>query len=92
MIVALGGDGPSQRPNHIMTKPSLRILFFAALMAAAVPGQDANQEQLKAHRAEKEAKEVFTLAKWTFDFDLARERARKSGRRIFAYFTRSYAH
>ena len=35
--------------------------------------------------------EVFQKANWIFDYDQAREAAKKSDKLIFAYFTRSYS-
>lgn len=43
-------------------------------------------------RDEKLAKPVFQLAKWNTDYDAVRAEAKKTGKPIFAYFTRSYAH
>ncbi len=37
------------------------------------------------------ALEVFQKANWIFDYEAARAEAKKSGKPIFAYFTRSYA-
>lgn len=68
------------------------IAVLSALCAALPAQQGKSQEELKQQREEKMAKEVFTKADWTFDYDKAREQAKKSGKLIFAYFTRSYAH
>jgi hypothetical protein len=70
-------------------RPTMAIAIFLCL-GASLPAQ--NQEQFKQLRTEKMAKDVFTKAAWTFDYDKARAEARKSGKPIFAYFTRSYAH
>ncbi len=59
--------------------------------APAAP-QKFDQEKMKAEHEKKLAKEVFKKAPWTFDYDKAREEAQKSGKPIFAYFSRSYAH
>lgn len=67
---------------------SISILALAVLL----PAQQKNQEELKQLRAEKMAKEVFKKADWSFDYDAARAKAKKTGKPIFAYFTRSYAH
>jgi hypothetical protein len=75
---------------------TLRMTALAAVLAGICAAQAKqelpSQEQLKAQRAEKMAKEVFKKADWTFDYDKARAEAKKSGKPIFAYFTRSYAH
>lgn len=78
------------------TRPSstiARSVLGALLLTAALPAQtEKTQDELKTLRTEKLAKEVFKLAPWTFDFDAARAEAKKTGKPIFAYFTRSYAH
>lgn len=48
-------------------------------------------EELTKLRAEKLAKPVFQKAAWIADYDEARAQAKKDGKLIFAYFTRSYA-
>ncbi|MGE3173807.1 MAG: hypothetical protein AB7O97_14370 [Planctomycetota bacterium] len=74
-----------------MRRPLLCVL--AVLIAgAALPAQQADQPELQRRRAEKVQKEVFGRAPWKFDFDAARAAAKESGKLIFAYFTRSYAH
>ena len=50
-----------------------------------------SQEDLAKMRDEKIGHEVFQKANWIFDYDKAREEAKKSNKLIFAYFTRSYA-
>lgn len=74
----------------------IAFALLGALLAAALPAQGPAQkdspEQLKAKRTEKLAKDVFKKAPWTFDYDAARAEAKKTGKPIFAYFTRSYAH
>lgn len=79
----------------IRTATALAVL---SMLAATLPAQTKakaqgpSQEQLQTQRAEKLAKEVFEKAPWTFDYDKARAEAKQSGKLIFAYFTRSYAH
>ena len=48
------------------------------------------QDQLKAWRVEKLEKPVWKLAPWLVDLDAARAEASKTGKPIFACFTRSY--
>lgn len=70
------------------------ILPLAALLGALLPAQNRqqpSQEQLTTLRAEKLAKPVFQKAPWVMDYDKAREQAKKDGKLLFAYFTRSYA-
>lgn len=70
------------------------ILPLAALLGALLPAQNRqqpSQEQLTQLRADKLAKPVFQKAPWVMDYDKAREQAKKDGKLLFAYFTRSYA-
>lgn len=68
--------------------------------ATALPAQQAKklikadqekQDKYSAGRSEKFAKPVFEKANWLFDYDEARAEAERSGKLLFAYFTRSYA-
>jgi hypothetical protein len=71
----------------------LTILARAAslLTGSALLGQQKSQEEFAKLRDEKMALEVFQKANWIFDYEAARAEAKKSGKPIFAYFTRSYA-
>ena len=71
----------------------LTILAMAAslLTGSALLGQQNSQEEFAKLRDEKMALEVFQKANWIFDYEAARAEAKKSGKPIFAYFTRSYA-
>lgn len=60
------------------------------VLTAASPAQD--QEHFIAERAKKLAKPIFQKAHWIFDYDQAREEAKKQGVLLFAYFTRSYTY
>jgi hypothetical protein len=74
-------------------KPTL-ILPLLAAFAALAPAQNRsqpNQDDLKAKRTEKLAKAVFKKTPWVTDYDKAREQAKKEGKLLFTYFTRSYA-
>jgi hypothetical protein len=64
-------------------------LAGAASAQAQAQGQD--QEQLKSKLEQKLAAPFLKNAPWILDFDEAKAAAKKSGKRIFAYFTRSYA-
>lgn len=70
-----------------------RGLLVAAvtLATAGLPAQEKTQEELKAQRAEKLAKEVFDRAPWIRDYDRARAAAKQQGRFLLVYFTRSFA-
>ena len=70
------------------------LLPLAALLASLLPAQNRtppSQDELKQKRTEKLAKEVFKKATWVTDFDEARALAKKEGKLLFTYFTRSYA-
>ena len=73
-----------------------RLLVDSVTLVSLVVGvacqSKEDQESLKAKRAEKLAKPVFQNAKWELDYDKARETAKKQGKWVLAYFTRSYAH
>lgn len=64
----------------------------AARLMPAPQGQKKSQEELIKLRDEKMALEVFKKAPWTFDYDAARAESKKTGKPIFTYFSRSYAH
>ena len=50
------------------------------------------QDDLQAKYEKKVSEAWFTNNGFTDDYDVARERSKESGKPIFAYFTRSYAH
>lgn len=67
---------------------------FAAVLAFVVACQPAwsqDQETLKSNLKEKLAAGFLKKAPWVLDLDQAKAEAKKSGKLIFAYFTRSYA-
>jgi hypothetical protein len=67
---------------------------IAALsFSAGLPAQpQKSQEELTAEREKKLAKPVFERADWIFDYDKAREEARRTGKVLFTYFSRSYSY
>ncbi len=67
----------------------MKSLLTAAAVCALAPGVWAQSLEEK---RDKKLKEPF-LAKggWFTDFDKAKEESKKSGKAIFAYFTRSYS-
>ena len=79
-LPALAGMALAQTPAKPIAKP-----------AASQPKQPTQEELIKM-RDEKLALPVFQKAHWTFDYDAARAEAKKSGKLIFTYFSRSYAH
>jgi hypothetical protein len=60
------------------------LVLFAARSATA-------QEGLEEKKAEKLKSEFLKKADWILDYDQAREQAKKTGKVIFALFSRSYA-
>lgn len=81
-----------------MTSKTIARCVTVSLVAAApltaqtdAARSERMQEQLRQLRAEKRAKPVFAIRPWTFDFDEAQRLAHRSGKPIFAYFTRSYS-
>jgi hypothetical protein len=66
---------------------SALVALGLAVLAGAAHAQETNEA-----KRDKKLKEPFlSKAAWTTDYDKAREEARKSGKLIFVYFTRSYA-
>lgn len=63
---------------------------LAGSLAAAAPAQDA-QDALKEKYAEKIAEPWVAHGGWRLDYEKALEEAGKSGKLVFAYFSRSYA-
>ncbi|MBI3272084.1 MAG: hypothetical protein HYZ53_24025 [Planctomycetes bacterium] len=59
------------------------LLLCGATFAAA--------ESLEEKKAKKLESEFLKKAPWTTDYDKARAEAKKTGKAIFAYFSRSYA-
>ncbi len=54
-------------------------------------GAAAAQETIEQKRDKKLALPFLKKAPWNTDFDKAKESSKKSGKPIFAYFTRSYS-
>ena len=72
------------------------VPVLLAALSLCVPAraqqQQISQEELIKLREEKLAKPVFKLAPWKTDYDAVRAEAKASGKPMFAYFSRSYAH
>ena len=68
-------------------------LLTLSLDAQQAPGapQGLSQEQLIARREAKLAEPFIENADWVTDYDQALAMAKKSGKPIFAYFSRSFA-
>lgn len=68
----------------------MNVSMLGALLLSLAPVQD--QEVLQEKLDAKLAEEWVAQAGWISDYDKARETAKKSGKPIFTYFTRSYAY
>ena len=69
-----------------------RILSAALMFGMAIPAAaQVSQEELVKRRDAKLAEPWLQKAKWTLDYDEALAESAKSGKLVFAYFTRSYA-
>ena len=69
----------------------LGIGACAATLLLGLALQAAAQDDMVQKRDDKLAEKWIKSAKWILDYDKARDTAKKSGKMIFAYFTRSYA-
>lgn len=69
--------------------PRSFVFAVIALIAASLPAQK-SQAELKAQRVEKLALPVFEQAPWIGDYDRARAEAKKQGKLLLVYFTRSF--
>ncbi len=67
--------------------PAVVAFLGMALTAAAQTSREDLEKRLQA----KLDSEFLKKADWQTDYAAAREQSRKSGKLIFAYFTRSYA-
>jgi hypothetical protein len=74
---------------RMLVRP-VRTLALAALLVVGVGGI-ARADELEKKRDDLLKEEWLKKADWITDYDKAREEAKKSGKAIFAYFTRSYA-
>ena len=69
----------------------LSALLLTALASPALAQQKESQESLKKKYDEKVAEPWVKDPAWNLDYDKVREEAKKSGKGIVAYFTRSFA-
>lgn len=69
----------------------LTPLIAGVLLAGPALAQDSRQEEFQAKYEKKLEKEFISYGGWITDYDMARERAEKEGKLIFAYFSRSYS-
>ena len=75
---------------------TIRMMAVAAGLLAAfssAPGAAAqDQAAMKAKLAAKLKEPFLAKASWFTDYDLAKKESAKTGKPIFAYFTRSYSY
>jgi hypothetical protein len=92
---AHSGDGSNHGVIEVNTF-SKRVLPLSALaLAVLAQGIDAQrrypQEKMQANYAAMLKHDWYTGGGWTTDFAAAKAEAKKTGKPIFAYFTRTYA-
>ncbi len=69
------------------------VIFGSLAFLPTLPAQGMrSQDELISEREKKLAKPVFQRANWLFDYDEARQQAKKQGKLLFTYFTRSFAY
>ena len=68
------------------------VIAGALGLTPALPAQTKTQDELIAERDKKLAKPLFQEANWFFDYDEARAEAKKQGKILFTYFSRSYSY
>ncbi len=68
----------------------LKQAALAAVLLVAAAGA-ARAQSLEEKRDQKLASAFMKKAPWLSDYDAARAEAKKSGKAIFGYFTRSYS-
>lgn len=74
-----------------MSSTLKRLALLGLPLAVLAQGVSAQQAELQKKYEEKISKSWFTKGGWTDDYAAARARAKKEGKVIFAYFTRSYS-
>lgn len=67
------------------------LALSLTILAASVYAMQPSQEDLAKKRDEKLEKEFLKKSSWITDYTAAKEESKKTGKPIFAYFTRSYA-
>jgi len=66
-------------------------MLLAGLVLVAAGGVARAQDDMVKRRDDLLKEDWLKKADWITDYDKAREEAKKSGKMIFGYFTRSYA-
>ena len=69
----------------------LFVLEMTELSKSARGREATAEDKMAANYADMQTHEWFTGGGWITDFDLAKEQSKKTGKPIFAYFTRTYA-
>jgi hypothetical protein len=77
--------------NRWLPAAAAALGCLLAAPEATAQRQPPSQDELVARKEAKLKEEWVKNAAWTFDYDEARARAKKEGKLIFAYFTRSYS-
>jgi hypothetical protein len=98
MMAALPECGHNRKVRGVTSPKGGRMVALRsaalALMVLAAPAaafaQD-DQEQFKKNLEHKLEQPFLKNATWITDYDEAKAASKKSGKPIFAYFTRSYA-
>ena len=72
-------------------KPGTPVPAQALRPAAGAPQGQPDQATMKKNRDEKLAKDFLKAAPWHTDYAKAKAQAKKDGKLIFTYFSRSYA-
>jgi hypothetical protein len=68
------------------------VLLGAVLLSTGAHAQDSPEQQKHKRNYEKAlTAEFISFGGWVTDYDVARERAKKEGKLIFTFFSRSYA-
>ena len=71
----------------------MKFMMPGALVLTVISGlcSAASAQSMEERRDKKLAEPWVTKSAWIIDYDKAREASTKSGKPIFAYFTRSYS-
>lgn len=77
---------------HSLTRRSLALIPLVAILTTELSAQRTyDQDKMAANYAEMKTHAWFKDGSWVTDFDAAKAEAKKTGKPIFAYFTRTYA-
>ena len=77
---------------NLLTAPSLTLLSLAAALTPELTAQRTyDQDKMSANYAEMQTHSWYTGGGWITDFEEAKAKSKKTGKPIFAYFTRTYA-